>query len=102
MQKRLDPLRFLMTLAVGAWLLLTTYVGLTCYLLSQYQPKVVLDRDGPEALLNLGGTFAGRLYAALAPVWQYDRIIVPALAVLAAGLSVLVWSRMRRSRSVAA
>jgi hypothetical protein len=102
MQKRLDPLRFWMTLAGAAWLLLAAYIGLTWYLVSQYQPKVILDRDGPEAVQNLGGTFAGGLYAALAPVWQYNGLIVPALVVLAAGLSVLVWSRVRRSRSVAA
>ena len=102
MQKRPDPGRRWSRLARAAWLLLAGYVAVSWYLVGHYQPKVVLDQDGPAAAQNLGGTVPGNLYEALAPIWQYNRLVAPALLALAAGLRAMAWSRLRRSRGVAA
>jgi hypothetical protein len=102
MQKRSDPGRRWTELAGAVWLLLAMYLGVSWYLVAHYQPKVVLEREGPAALENFSSTFVGNVYGALAPIWQYNRLLVPTLLVLAAGLSVLAWSQLRRSRGVAA
>jgi hypothetical protein len=102
MHKRPDLGRRWSRLAVLAWLLLAAYAGVSWVLVGHYQPKVVLDRDGPAAVRNLGGTVAGNLYEIFAPIWQYNWLVMPTLFALAAGFSVMAWSQVRRSRGVAA
>jgi hypothetical protein len=74
--------------ARAAWLVLGVYVVGTVLLVDRYQPKVVAERVDSVAADSLYSTIGGQLYWALAPLWQYNRYIVPILALVAVGLTV--------------
>jgi hypothetical protein len=84
-----------------AWLLLAVYVGTMLLLIGRYQPKAAtegLDITERDALY---ATLGGRLYQAFAPVWAYNRYVVPFLLVVAIGASIVAWSGGRHHEAAA-
>jgi hypothetical protein len=102
MQRQVDPRPRWLVRAGAAWLLLAAYVGLSSYLVGRYQPKIALDARGAAAVVQRDGRIGAALYEALAPVWQYNRFVIPALVGVAAGLSFMAWLQVRKSRGMAA
>lgn len=78
--------------ASAAWLVLIVYEVGTVLLVNRYQPKVVTERMDIAASDSLYATFGGQLYWGLAPLWQYNRYIVPILVLAAVGLTVVARS----------
>jgi hypothetical protein len=89
-------------LATTAWLLLGAYVSVSVLLVAHYQPKVLMDRGGGVLPEGSWTTFGGQLYQLLAPVWQYNRFLVPALLIVAIALTIVAQHRKAGSRGVAA
>jgi hypothetical protein len=83
------------------WAVLVTYVLATLVLVNLYNPKVVLDRDGPAALERLPASVPGRLYALLTPLWLRNRVVVPSLAAVALLATSVARTRRRRGRTAA-
>jgi hypothetical protein len=88
--------------AAGAsWVTLITYVGMLLILVNRYQPKLVAERSDPFAHDSLYRTAGGRLYWALAPIWEYNRFIVPILFLATVGLTTVAWRANRPGRAAA-
>jgi hypothetical protein len=88
--------------AAGAsWVLLAVYVGAMLLLIGRYQPNVAtegLDITEREAIYT---SLGGRLYHGLAPVWAYNRYVVPLLLAVAIGTSIVAWSGGRHREAAA-
>jgi hypothetical protein len=95
------PVRPWTVAAKAAWLVLGVYVVSTVLLVERYQPKVVAEHLDIVASDSLYSTLGGQLYWALAPLWQYNRYIVPILALAAVGLTAVARS-VRPRRGAAA
>ena len=85
-----------------AWATFAAYVLTTLVLVNLYNPKVVLDREGPAALELLPASVPGRLYALLTPLWLQNRVVVPSLAAVALLATGVARTRRRTGGAAAA
>ena len=83
-------------IAAVTWLAVVAYFGTMLYLVARYQPKVMTHRYGAGAHDSLYQTAGGQLYWVLAPVWEYNRYVVPTLLAVAIGVTAAAWSARRR------
>ena len=86
---------------MATWLLVVAYIGAMLYLVGRYQPNLIAAQDlaaNPDSLYR---TTAGRLYWFLAPVWQYNRYLVPILLLAAICVTAVAWGARRRERVAA-
>ena len=60
--------------------------------MDRYQPKILAERLDIAASDSLYNTVGGQLYWGLAPLWQYNRYIVPILVLAAVGLTAVARS----------
>ncbi|WP_432813431.1 hypothetical protein [Pantanalinema sp. GBBB05] len=79
--------RVFQLIIVSIWLLGSSYIYLEIWLVNSFSPKLLVDSMSPQQIKESAVWI--EIYKTLAPVWEFDKFIIPIWLVVAVTLTLI-------------